>query len=67
MIRISSGSPETVVVSRPGKHPLLVEKHKAVPIQEETAEKMDMDEAPLLLEPRSRFSSTITTMDVIPS
>ena len=63
-IRISSETPELVQVSRPGKHPLLIEKK-----EENQAEAMDTDdpdEAPLLLEPTSRFSSTITAMDQIP-
>ena len=61
-IRISSETPELLQVSRPGKHPLLIEK------KEDQVEAMDMDdpdEAPLLLEPTSRFSSTIKAMDQI--
>ncbi|OSD05525.1 hypothetical protein PYCCODRAFT_1443362 [Trametes coccinea BRFM310] len=64
-IRISSSAPETVVVSRIGQHPLLKreEELKKQAEAEEQAESMDTDEAPLLLEPPSRFSSTIQTMD----
>ena len=63
-IRISSAAPETVIVSRAGHHPLL--KHEQTEAQnaiEPSADNMDMDEAPLLLEPQSRFASTIQTMD----
>ncbi|KZT10096.1 uncharacterized protein LAESUDRAFT_645315 [Laetiporus sulphureus 93-53] len=60
-IRISSDSPSVAVVSRPGKHPSLLESKD----KENSArdEHMDIDEAPLLMEPLSRFSSTITAMD----
>lgn len=65
-IRISSASPETVVVSRSGQHPLLkVEEAKGSETAEAAGEgqAMDLDEGPLLLEPTSRFASTIQTMD----
>ena len=62
-IRISSASPETVVLSRAGHHPLLKkdESEKGAPAPQD--ESMDTDEAPLLLEHPSRFASTIQTMD----
>jgi len=59
-IRISSDAPELVVVSRPGKHASLVEAKKNDARQDEV---MDTDDAPLLMEPPQRFSSTIMTMD----
>ena len=62
-IRISSTYPETVVVSRPGHHPLL--KQEAAQQKAEAEAHMDTDEVPLLLEPPSRFASTIQTMDGI--
>ncbi|CDO73304.1 hypothetical protein BN946_scf185008.g66 [Trametes cinnabarina] len=64
-IRISSSAPETAVVSRIGHHPLLKreEELKKQANAEEQAQAMDTDEAPLLLEPPSRFASTIQTMD----
>ncbi|KAI0793880.1 hypothetical protein C8Q74DRAFT_1215355 [Fomes fomentarius] len=48
-IRISSASPETVVLSRPGHHPLLKAAHSQDAAQPQ-ADLMDTDEAPLLLE-----------------
>ncbi|TCD60358.1 hypothetical protein EIP91_010318 [Steccherinum ochraceum] len=65
MTRISSASPETFVVTRPGRNPLLVAQAKEL-AEQEAAEGMDTDEAPLLLEPPSRFSSTMMTMDTVP-
>ncbi|CAL1714654.1 unnamed protein product [Somion occarium] len=64
-IRISSAAPDVAQVSRPGKHPLLIEEKKSTETQ---AQDMDMDdsEAPLLLEPMTRFSSTTTTMGAAP-
>ncbi|KAI0352376.1 hypothetical protein OH77DRAFT_1506074 [Trametes cingulata] len=64
-VRISSESPETVIVSRIGQHPLLKreEERKKQAAAEEQAQAMETDEGPLLLEPPSRFSSTIQTMD----
>lgn len=64
-IRISSENPERVIVSKPGKHPLLVGASKVPAPNRDAAkdENMDEDEAPLLLEPPSRFASTIATMD----
>ena len=62
-IRISSTAPETAVVSRPGHHPLL--KQEAAQQKAEAEAQMDTDEVPLLLEPPSRFASTIQTMDGI--
>ncbi|KAI0664217.1 hypothetical protein C8Q70DRAFT_224639 [Cubamyces menziesii] len=66
-IRISSASPETVIVSRVGQHPLLKreEEQKKQAAAAEQAQAMDTDEAPLLLEPPSHFASTIQTMDGI--
>lgn len=62
-VRISSASPETVVLARPGQHPLLKEEAKRQITSQTPEEAMDTDEAPLLLEPPSRFASTIQTMD----
>ena len=62
-IRISSASPETVVLSRPGRHPLLEEPKEQHNLDGPPADSMDTDDAPLLLEPPSRFASTIQTMD----
>lgn len=68
-IRISSNNRETSTVSRTGKHPLLVQptlkEHTSIASDAHTQEvAMDDDEAPLLLEPAERFSSTMMTMDV---
>ncbi|KAH8103976.1 hypothetical protein BXZ70DRAFT_888360 [Cristinia sonorae] len=65
MVRIAGDSPTVAVLSKPGMHPLL-KKTEIVESQEESVE-MDTDEAPLLLEPPSRFSSTMMTMDMPPS
>ncbi|KAH9852187.1 hypothetical protein C2E23DRAFT_827847 [Lenzites betulinus] len=67
-IRISSATPDTVIVSRTGQHALLQreeERRKEAEAEDEAARAaaMDTDEAPLLLEPVARFSSTIQTMD----
>ena len=62
-VRISSASPETVVLARPGQHPLLKEEARKEAASHNPEEAMDTDEAPLLLEPPSRFASTIQTMD----
>ena len=62
-VRISSASPETVVLARPGQHPLLKEEARKEAASHNPEEAMDTDEAPLLLEPSSRFASTIQTMD----
>ncbi|PIL24949.1 hypothetical protein GSI_12836 [Ganoderma sinense ZZ0214-1] len=62
-IRISSASPETIVLSRPGHHPLL--KREATEEKAAAEAAMDTDEAPLRLEPSSRFASTMQTMDGI--
>ncbi|KAH9893475.1 hypothetical protein C8Q73DRAFT_647922 [Cubamyces lactineus] len=64
-IRISSTSPDTVIVSRVGQHPLLKreEEQRKQAAAAEQAQAMDTDEAPLLLEPPSHFASTIQTMD----
>ncbi|KAH9839831.1 uncharacterized protein C8Q71DRAFT_744392 [Rhodofomes roseus] len=60
-IRISSEKPDCVVVSKAGKHPFLVRIiDRPVGPQDE---QMDTDEAPLLMEPPSRFASTIVSMD----
>ncbi|KAI0058991.1 hypothetical protein BV25DRAFT_1809785 [Artomyces pyxidatus] len=55
-IRISSSHPDVAVVSRPGKH---------FSLEEEKSEDQPMDvvDAPLLLEPTSRFASTMMAMD----
>lgn len=69
MVRISSASPEVIVVSRPGRHPLLKKDSNADNEVEDRApveDEMDTDDAPLLLEPPSRFSSTMMTMDMPP-
>ncbi|KAI0629300.1 hypothetical protein C8Q77DRAFT_1220466 [Trametes polyzona] len=57
-VRISSASPETVVVARIGQHPLLKreeEQRKQAEAEEAAAREhaMDTDDAPLLLEPSS--------------
>jgi len=74
-IRISGESPTVALVSRPGRHPLLQRKEeKTVEESTDSVEQMDVDapshpsptvddEAPLLLEPPSRFGSTMMTMD----
>ncbi|KZT65663.1 hypothetical protein DAEQUDRAFT_676490 [Daedalea quercina L-15889] len=63
-IRISSESPELVLVSKTGRHPSLIARPD--PLAEPGDHQMDTDdsdEAPLLIEPPSRFASTIMTMD----
>ncbi|KAK7686238.1 hypothetical protein QCA50_010458 [Cerrena zonata] len=65
-IRITSETPDVVQVSRPGNNPLLMQKESSQTQQPEAMDMDDSDEAPLLLEPASRFSSTITAMDQIP-
>lgn len=62
-IRISSAAPGSSVVSRRGRHPLLKEQSTEDNAAQPEEDMMDTDEAPLLLEPPSRFSSTIQTMD----
>ena len=63
-IRISSESPDLVVVSRPGHHPSLATAEKRVDAAEKHDQQMDTDDvAPLLMEPPSRFASTIMSMD----
>jgi len=67
-IRISSASPERAIVTRPGRHPFLVpssstESAKRTDEKPSDDHEMDTDEAPLLMEPPSRFASTIMTMD----
>ena len=63
-IRISSESPDLVVVSRPGRHPSLTADAKRVETTTQQDQQMDLDdEAPLLMEPPSRFASTIMSMD----
>ncbi|KAF7796332.1 hypothetical protein EIP86_007509 [Pleurotus ostreatoroseus] len=64
-IRISSSNPESFTLSRPGLHPSLKSPEQSQPHDAEMA--VDDDEAPLLLEPTSRFSSTIMAMDEIPA
>lgn len=59
-IRISSDSPQTFTVSRPGRHPAL----KRVDMNDSVLQEgMETDDVPMLLEPPSRFASTIMTMD----
>lgn len=64
-IRINSDNVDVVVLSKPGKHPSLVKPKDCVP--QDTSMVVDTREAPLLLEPLSRFSSTIMGMDEIPA
>ena len=73
-IRISSDQPDVFTISRYGQHPSLPKPIKPVPtsaptdpLPSSTDVDMDEDEAPLLLEPDLRFSSTIMGMDEIPS
>lgn len=70
-IRINSVKPEVFVVSRPGKH-MLLQKYAPIPTPTTTSlpqtsddQLMDDEEAPLLIEPPQRFSSTIMAMDEI--
>lgn len=63
-IRISSETPDCVVVSRSGHHPSLTVNEKRMTTAEKEDQQMDTDdEAPLLMEPPSRFASTIMSMD----
>lgn len=63
-IRITSESPDLVAVSRPGRHPSLSINQKHVDSADQHDQPMDTDdEVPLLMEPPSRFASTIMTMD----
>ncbi|KAL1941174.1 hypothetical protein VTO73DRAFT_7386 [Trametes versicolor] len=64
-IRISSAAPDTVILTRIGQHALLKreEQQKKDADAEEAAAAMDTDEAPLLLAPAQKFSSTIQGMD----
>ncbi|KAJ3555587.1 hypothetical protein NM688_g2493 [Phlebia brevispora] len=64
-IRVCSSLPDVFTLSRPGLHPSL--KKADTITSEDTEMAVDEDEAPLLLEPPSRFSSTIMTMDEIPA
>lgn len=73
-IRISSAQPDVFTVSRYGQHFSLAKPPKPVPAAaaagpstSSTEVAMEEDEAPLLLEPIARFSSTIMGMDEIPS
>lgn len=62
-IRISSEAPDVAIVSRFGLHPSLsTKKHEDSAEQHDQLMDID-DEAPLLMEPPSRFASTITSMD----
>lgn len=62
-IRISSDSPNTVIVTRAGKHPSL-KKEEPITSQETSASvDMELDDVPLLIEPPSRFASSMMTMD----
>lgn len=61
-IRITSVKPEVFVVSRTGKH-LLLQNPSPAPADED--ESMDDTEAPLLIGPPQRFSSTIMAMDEV--
>ncbi|KAF9820579.1 hypothetical protein IEO21_01282 [Rhodonia placenta] len=63
-IRIAGDAPSLVVISRPGQHPSLVQSNQTnVELKDQ---EMDTDDAPLLMEPLSRFASTIMTMDGTP-
>ena len=67
-IRVTSDKPDVYTLSRPGQHPFL--KAASVTKVEEGTEMAvdeDEDEAPLLIEPISKFSSTMMAMDEIPS
>ena len=72
-VRIYSTKPDLYQVSRYGSHPSLPKApNSASTVAEQPTTSnddvaMDDDEAPLLLEPASRFSSTIMGMDDIPS
>lgn len=73
-IRISSAQPDVFTVSRYGQHFSLSKPQKLAPAVAaagpstlSTDVVMEEEEAPLLLEPTSRFSSTIMGMDEIPS
>ncbi|OCH84740.1 hypothetical protein OBBRIDRAFT_798828 [Obba rivulosa] len=62
-VRISSTTPDLIVVSKPGKHPLLLRQQAKENAMNAPEQDMDLDEAPLLMEPPSRFASTIMAMD----
>ncbi|THH13426.1 hypothetical protein EUX98_g9726, partial [Antrodiella citrinella] len=64
-IRISSDTPDSFVISRPGKHPFLITE--VAEKREQEVETMDLDDVPLLVEAPSRFASTMMTMDGPPS
>lgn len=61
-IRISSATPETVILTRIGQHALLKRAEQQKKDAEEAAATMDTDEPPLLA-PAQQFSSTIQGMD----
>ncbi|CCM02447.1 uncharacterized protein FIBRA_04546 [Fibroporia radiculosa] len=63
LIRISSDSPDTIIVSRPGQHISLLRDSQTNQNVAGQAMDLDTDTTPLLLEPPSRFASTIATMD----
>ena len=62
-IRIASGSPETISLSRPGKHPSLRMTDSLKNQEHRIIQDTEADTAPLLLEPITRFSSDMMTMD----
>ncbi|KAI0792142.1 hypothetical protein C8Q75DRAFT_850255 [Abortiporus biennis] len=66
-IRICSETPDVAILTRPGKHPFLAKSKSTTNENEarvsEGVDDMDTDEAPLLMEPLERFSSTIMAMD----
>ena len=67
-IRVTSDKPDVYTLSRPGQHPFL-KAASVTKVAEDTemAVDEDEDEAPLLIEPISKFSSTMMAMDEIPS
>ena len=67
-IRVISDKPDVYTLSRPGQHPFL-KAASVTKVAEDTemAVDEDEDEAPLLIEPISKFSSTMMAMDEIPS
>lgn len=65
-IRVTSDKPDVYTLSRPGQHPFL-KAASVTKVEEGTEMAVDEDEAPLLIEPISKFSSTMMAMDEIPS
>lgn len=71
-VRICSTNADLAVLSKPGKHPSLIPQKPPpsdrITSDEPSSKEMDIDtndseDAPLLLEPIERFSSTMMTMD----